>query len=61
MKIFLKYLKKFVLGAFLLYGYNLIAITFNIAVPINVFSVVVVGFLDVFGLLALIILRIIGL
>ncbi len=61
MKIFFKYLKKFVLGGFLLYTYNLIAATFNITVPINIFTIITVGFLDIPGLLALVVLKIVGL
>ena len=31
----LSYVKRFVLGAFVLYGYNLIAVNFNLVIPIN--------------------------
>ena len=61
MHIILKYLKRFILGGFLLYAYNLIAVTFNITVPINLFTMLIVGLLDIPGLAALIILKLIGL
>lgn len=57
----LKYIKKIILGGFLLYAYNLIAITFNITVPINFFTILTVGLLDIPGLAALVILKLIGL
>ena len=61
MHIIFKYLKRFILGGFLLYAYNLIAVTFNITVPINLFTILTVGFLDIPGLAALVILKLIGL
>ena len=59
MKVLWKYLKRFILGAFMLYAYNLIAVTFNITIPINFFTIGVVGFLDVLGLGALVIIKLI--
>ena len=61
MHIFFKYLKRFVLGGFMLYAYNLIAVTFNITVPINLFTIIAVGLLDIPGLFSLVILKIVGL
>ena len=61
MHIFFKYLKRFILGGFLLYAYNLIAVTFNITIPINLFTIFVVGILDIPGLAALVILKLVGL
>lgn len=61
MHIFFKYLKRFVLGGFMLYAYNLIAVTFNITVPINLFTIATVGLLDIPGLFSLVILKIVGL
>ena len=60
-KIIFKYIKRFILGGVLLYAYNLIAVTFNITVPINLFTIITVGLLDIPGLAALIILKTIGL
>ncbi len=61
MKYIIKYLKKFVLGGFLLYAYNLIAVTFNIIVPINFFTITTVAIFDIPGLATLVVLKIIGL
>ncbi len=43
-------LKKIVIGAFVLYGYNLIAAPINLMIPINICTV---GILTVFGILAI--------
>lgn len=61
MRILFKYLKRFILGGFLLYAYNLIAVTYNITIPINLFTIFIVGLLDIPGLTALIILKLVGL
>lgn len=61
MHIILKYLKRFILGGFLLYAYNLIAVTFNITVPINFYTILITGLLDIPGLASLVVLKLIGL
>ena len=61
MKFVFKYFKRFILGGFLLYAYNLIAVTFQITVPINLYTIITVGFFDVPGLIALVVLKLIGL
>ncbi|MEG2564094.1 MAG: pro-sigmaK processing inhibitor BofA family protein [Bacilli bacterium] len=54
-----KCLKKIVFGAFVLYGYNLLAISFDLVIPINVFTVSLVSFLGLPALFALILLFVI--
>lgn len=49
-------IKKIVLGAFILYGYNLLAVSFNMVIPINVFTIGLVGFLGLPALFALVLL-----
>ncbi len=58
MKLIGKILKKIVLSVFILYGYNLIATSFNQVVPINFITVGSVAFLGVPALFALILLRV---
>lgn len=53
-------LKRIILSAFILYGYNLIAVSFNLVVPINFITVSLVGGLGVPALFALILLKIIA-
>ena len=60
MKLIVKYLKKFVLGGFMIYAYNLIAVTFNLTIPINFITILTVGIFDVVGLTALVLLKVIG-
>ena len=61
MKYIKKYVKRLILAGFLLYTYNLIAVTFFVTIPINFYTILVVGFLDFPGLIALVSLRLIGL
>ena len=59
--ILLKYIKRFILGAFMLYAYNLIARTFNITIPINLYTIITVGLFDIPGISGLLALKLIGL
>ena len=49
-------LRKIILGAFILYGYNLIAVSFNVMIPINFFTICFVGILGLPALFSLILL-----
>ena len=49
-------LRKFVLGAFILYGYNLLAVSFNMIIPINLITISLVGFLGLPALFSLVLL-----
>ena len=42
---FVSILKKIVLGFIILYGYNMIAVNFNLVLPINIATVLLVSFL----------------
>jgi len=53
-------IKKFVLGAVILYTYNMIAVNFNMIIPINLWTVSFIGLLDFPALVTLIILKIWG-
>ena len=53
----LAYLKRFILGTFVLYGYNLIAANFNLVIPINLITIGLIGFLGTPAIFALIILK----
>ncbi|MBR4617871.1 MAG: pro-sigmaK processing inhibitor BofA family protein [Bacilli bacterium] len=59
MKKFWSILKKFVFSTFLLYGYNLIAVNFNLVVPINFLNIVILMFLGAPGLLSLVLFKLI--
>lgn len=47
MKLIIKLVKRIIVGIFLLYGYNLIAVNFNMIIPINMFTI---GFVTVLGI-----------
>lgn len=51
-------LKKIILSAFLLYGYNLIAVNFNLIIPINIFTVGIVSLLGIPSMMALILFKV---
>lgn len=50
--------KRAVISGFLLYGYNLIAVNFNMIIPINVFTVLGVTFLGAPAIVALILFKV---
>ena len=54
----MKYLKRIVFSSFLLYGYNLIAVNFNLVIPINLITVLTVSFLGAPALFALVLFKI---
>jgi len=58
MKKVILFAKRFILSSFVLYGYNLIAVSFNQVVPINIITISLVGILGVPALFALIFLNI---
>lgn len=49
--------KKFILNSFLLYGFNLISVNFNMIIPINLFTIFVVSILGIPSMLGLIIFK----
>ena len=51
-------LKKVVISGFLLYGYNLIAVNFNMTLPINFITLFAVVFLGTPAMVALILFKI---
>lgn len=54
--IVLAVMKKIIFGFVILYGYNLIATSFNMAIPINIITIVLVSLLGAPALFALIML-----
>lgn len=43
----LKMIKKIVLSFFLIYSFNLISVSFNLIIPINIFTIGLITFFDV--------------
>ena len=56
---FIPLIKKIIVSAFILYGYNLIAVNFNVTIPINLYTLSFVTFLGSPALIALILFKII--
>lgn len=61
MKLIIRLIKRIILSAFVLYGYNLIAVNFNVTIPINVCTLSFVSFLGSPALVSLILFKIIAL
>lgn len=58
MKKILELVKKIVISGFLLYGYNLIAVNFNMILPINIITILSITFLGSPALFALVLFKI---
>ena len=56
----MKYLKKIIMGAFLIYAFNVLAVNFNVVLPINIWTISFTSYFDFIGLIVLIILKTIG-
>ena len=54
----LKLIKKILFAVFLLYSFNLISVNFNIIIPINFITVLLVALLDLPGMIKLFISKI---
>ena len=54
----LRLLKKIIISAFLLYGYNLIAVIFNLIIPINFYTICCVSLLGIPSMLGLILFKV---
>ena len=52
-KIF-KLLKKIVLSIIILYGYNIVTQSFNLNIPINIYTILIITLFDGFGFLGLV-------
>lgn len=50
--------RKVILSGFILYGYNLIAVNFNMIIPINLFTILFVALLGAPALFALLLFKI---
>lgn len=55
---FIKFIvKKIIYSSFLIYGYNLIAVNFNMMIPINIYSLSIVSILGSFGMISLVLFK----
>jgi len=55
---FIKFIvKKIIYSSFLIYGYDLIAVNFNMMIPINIYSLSIVSILGSFGMISLVLFK----
>lgn len=53
----LNILKKIIRGLVILYSFNLIAVKFGMVIPINLFTIGIVSFLDFLGIFLIVLLK----
>ena len=58
LKKFLKIIKKIIFSAFLLYGYNILALPINVIIPINIITILIITILGIPALFALILIHV---
>ena len=58
--VFIKYLKRVIMASFLIYAFNMVAVNFNVVVPINLWTIGFTTVFDVPGIAILLILKTIG-
>ncbi len=58
MKKIVECFKRIIISGFILYGYNLIAVNFNMILPINIITLLSIAFLGTHALFALVLFRI---
>ena len=49
-----KIFKKLILSILILYGYNIVTQSFNLNIPINIYTILIITFFDGFGFLGLV-------
>ena len=57
MKLIKYFIRRIIYAAFLLYGYNLISVNFNLILPINVYSISIVSILGSSGLIGMVLFK----
>ena len=60
MSVFIKYVKRVIMASFLIYAFNMVAVNFNVVVPINLWTIVFASIFDVPGISVLLILKTLG-
>ena len=55
-----RYIKKVIMGAFIIYAFNIMAVNFNIVLPINVWTIVFTSVYDFLGIIILLFIKFIG-
>ena len=58
-RIFIFMIKKIIYAGFLLYGYNIISVHYSLMIPINYYSLSIVSLLGPFGLIGIVLFRLI--
>lgn len=58
--VFTKYIKRIIMASFLIYAFNVVAVNFNVVIPINLWTIGFTSIFDIPGLAILLVLKTIG-
>lgn len=56
----IKCIKRIIMASFLVYAFNMVAVNFNIIIPINIWTIGFATIFDISGLIILLIIKTIG-
>ncbi len=56
----MKYIKKFIMGTFLIYAFNVIAVNLNIVIPINIWTMCFTMLFDFVGVIVIVLIMTVG-
>lgn len=56
----MKYIKKFIMGTFLIYAFNVIAVNLNIVIPINIWTMCFTMLFDFVGIIVIVLIMTVG-
>ena len=56
----IKCIKRIIMASFLVYAFNMVAVNFNIIIPINIWTIGFTTIFDISGLIILLIIKTIG-
>ena len=60
MSYIIKFIKKIVFACFFIYGYNLIAQSINLIIPLNTYTILYTSIFGVFGFISLVIFYVVA-
>ena len=56
----MKYIKKIIMASFMIYTFNMVAVNFNVVLPINIWTIFFTSIFDVSGMIIILIIKTIG-
>ena len=56
----IKSVKKIIKASFLLYAFNIVAVNFNVVIPINAWTIIYISFFELPGIIVLLVMKTLG-